>query len=261
MSSTARTASAKARLERGLGRRVRPAQRTPCAPKAGPPPTPPGCRSSRCWRATRRSPRADRPRAAGHRAAQPARLHPPRHALRLLEQRPALPPMGLRLRLKAGYSLAGFHGQSLVILRSAQALRADRRRQRLALVHHRRAHAGWDDEDLDSSSRCPARPSKRSKPARSCTAAARRARARALPPPLARPASSARRAAGRAAAARPARPAAALAAGRLLRCGCCLARRVIESLNSRIPEPSERPISGRRRAPKTSSRITTRKAM
>jgi hypothetical protein len=27
-----------------------------------------------------------------------------------------LPPMGLRLRLKAGYSLAGFHGESLVIL-------------------------------------------------------------------------------------------------------------------------------------------------
>jgi hypothetical protein len=29
---------------------------------------------------------------------------------------PALPPMGLRLRLKAGYSLAGFHGQALLIL-------------------------------------------------------------------------------------------------------------------------------------------------
>jgi hypothetical protein len=29
---------------------------------------------------------------------------------------PALPPMGLRLRLKASFSLAGFHGESLVIL-------------------------------------------------------------------------------------------------------------------------------------------------
>jgi hypothetical protein len=29
---------------------------------------------------------------------------------------PDLPPMGLRLRLKAGYSLAGFHGESLVVL-------------------------------------------------------------------------------------------------------------------------------------------------
>jgi hypothetical protein len=30
----------------------------------------------------------------------------------------ALPPMGLRLRLKASYSLAGFHGESLVVLRA-----------------------------------------------------------------------------------------------------------------------------------------------
>jgi hypothetical protein len=31
---------------------------------------------------------------------------------------PALPPMGLRLRLKASYSLAGYHGQALVVLRA-----------------------------------------------------------------------------------------------------------------------------------------------
>ncbi len=31
---------------------------------------------------------------------------------------PALPPMGLRLRLRAGYSLAGFTGESLIILRA-----------------------------------------------------------------------------------------------------------------------------------------------
>jgi hypothetical protein len=31
---------------------------------------------------------------------------------------PNLPPMGLRLRLRAGYSLAGFSGESLVILRA-----------------------------------------------------------------------------------------------------------------------------------------------
>jgi hypothetical protein len=29
-----------------------------------------------------------------------------------------LPPMGLRLRLKAGFSLAGFHGESLIVLRA-----------------------------------------------------------------------------------------------------------------------------------------------
>jgi hypothetical protein len=31
---------------------------------------------------------------------------------------PTLPPMGLRLRLKASYSLAGFHGESLIVLRA-----------------------------------------------------------------------------------------------------------------------------------------------
>ena len=31
---------------------------------------------------------------------------------------PTLPPMGLRLRLKASFSLAGFHGESLVVLRA-----------------------------------------------------------------------------------------------------------------------------------------------
>jgi hypothetical protein len=31
---------------------------------------------------------------------------------------PSLPPMGLRLRLRAAYSLAGFHGQALVVLRA-----------------------------------------------------------------------------------------------------------------------------------------------
>ncbi|HEY3960315.1 MAG TPA: hypothetical protein VGL68_07385 [Solirubrobacteraceae bacterium] len=31
---------------------------------------------------------------------------------------PALPPMGLRLRLRASYSLAGFHGESLIVLRA-----------------------------------------------------------------------------------------------------------------------------------------------
>lgn len=33
---------------------------------------------------------------------------------------PSLPPMGLRLRLKASFSLAGYHGQALVVLRALQ---------------------------------------------------------------------------------------------------------------------------------------------
>lgn len=31
---------------------------------------------------------------------------------------PVLPPMGLRLRLKASFNLAGYHGEALVILRA-----------------------------------------------------------------------------------------------------------------------------------------------
>ena len=65
-------------------------------------------------------------------------IHPATH-FASSSSNPDLPPMGLRLRLKASYSLAGFHGESLIDPRGAQALRADRRRQRLAVVHHRRA--------------------------------------------------------------------------------------------------------------------------
>ena len=55
--------------------------------------------------------------------------------------------------------------------RSAEALRADRRRQRLAVVHHRRAQpAAGTTKTSNRSSRSPARNSKRSKAARSCTA-------------------------------------------------------------------------------------------
>lgn len=41
----------------------------------------------------------------------------------------------------------------------------------------------------------------------------------------------------------------------------CLLELLIASLNSRIPLPSERPISGSRRAPNTNNRITTMNAM
>ncbi len=42
-------------------------------------------------------------------------IHPATH-FASSSSNPKLPPMGLRLRLRAGYSLAGFHGESLVIL-------------------------------------------------------------------------------------------------------------------------------------------------
>ena len=47
---------------------------------------------------------------------------------------PSAPPMGLRLRLKAGYGLGGFSGPAQDDRRGDEALRPDRRRQRLQLV-------------------------------------------------------------------------------------------------------------------------------
>jgi hypothetical protein len=44
-------------------------------------------------------------------------IHPATH-FASSDSAPALPPMGLRLRLRASYSLAGFHGESLIVLRA-----------------------------------------------------------------------------------------------------------------------------------------------
>jgi hypothetical protein len=44
-------------------------------------------------------------------------IHPATH-FASSDSDPSLPPMGLRLRLKAGFSLAGFHGESLIVLRA-----------------------------------------------------------------------------------------------------------------------------------------------
>jgi hypothetical protein len=53
------------------------------------------------------------------RATQRGYIHPATHFASSSAD-PKLPPMGLRLRLRASYSLAGFHGQSLVILRALE---------------------------------------------------------------------------------------------------------------------------------------------
>ena len=67
-----------------------------------------------------------------------ARLHLSGDALRVVVERPALPPMGLRLRLKSGYSLARFHGRGVGDPQGVEDLRDDRRRQRFLVVHQRR---------------------------------------------------------------------------------------------------------------------------
>jgi hypothetical protein len=66
-----------------------------------------------------------------------------------------LPPMGLRLRLRAGYDLSGFHGESLVVL---EALK----RYGLIVADNGSPwfitgapDPGWNDEDLEQIKRVP----------------------------------------------------------------------------------------------------------
>ena len=88
-----------------------------CAPRATPPPTPPACRSSPAWSATTRSqPGEHRPRDPGHLRRHPRRLDPPGLTLRRLDRpTPNAPPMGMRLRMKAGYDISGLTGAARVI--------------------------------------------------------------------------------------------------------------------------------------------------
>jgi hypothetical protein len=68
---------------------------------------------------------------------------------------PSLPPMGLRLRLSSAYSLAGFHGESLVILRALKRyglIVADNGSSwYITGAPDRR----WNDTDLDQLKRVP----------------------------------------------------------------------------------------------------------
>ena len=75
-------------------------------------------------------------------------MHPATHAASSSSD-PSRPPMGLRLRLKAGYDVSHFHGASLVIL---QALR----RYGMIVADNGSSwyitgatDTGWDDEDLN----------------------------------------------------------------------------------------------------------------
>jgi hypothetical protein len=68
---------------------------------------------------------------------------------------PNLPPMGLRLRLKASFSLAGFHGESLIVLRALK-------RYGLIVADNGSSwyitgapDPRWNDEDLEQIKRVP----------------------------------------------------------------------------------------------------------
>ena len=181
----------------------------------------------------------------------------------------ALPPeSGLRLRLKGSFNLSPYHGQALVVLRALKRyglIVADNGSNwYITGAPDRR----WNDEDLDQLKRVPGSAFRRCGLVRSCDASrlrvglhdGRRLRLyRHWGQGLRHRGLGHRRLRLR-----------GLLLRRLLRSGllwgteCCgglIGLPRDESLNSRMPLPSERPISGRRRAPNTSSRITTRNAI
>jgi hypothetical protein len=88
------------------------------------------------------------------RATQRGYIHPATHFASSSAD-PKLPPMGLRLRLRASYSLAGFHGQSLVILRALE-------RYGMIVADHGSSwyltgapDPRWNDADLEQLKRVP----------------------------------------------------------------------------------------------------------
>ena len=81
-------------------------------------------------------------------------IHPATH-LASDDADPDLPPMGLRLRLKASFGLAGYHGQALVILRALK-------RYGLIVADNGSSwyitgapSPRWNEEDLDQLERVP----------------------------------------------------------------------------------------------------------
>lgn len=87
-------------------------------------------------------------------ATQQGYIHPATHYASSSSD-PALPPMGLRLRLKASFDLAAYHGQALVILRALK-------RYGLIVADNGSPwyitgapNPGWNNEDLNQLKRVP----------------------------------------------------------------------------------------------------------
>jgi hypothetical protein len=81
-------------------------------------------------------------------------IHPATH-FASSDSDPSLPPMGLRLRLRASYSLAGFHGESLIVLRALK-------RYGLIVADNGSSwyitgapDPRWNDDDLEQIKRVP----------------------------------------------------------------------------------------------------------
>ncbi len=142
-------------------------------------------------------------------------IHPATH-FASSSSNPALPPMGLRLRLKAGYSLAGFSGEALIVL---EALK----RYGLIVADNGSPwfitgapSPSWDEANLQELKQVPGSEFEAVETARSSTTMVRRrgrrdaGRRRGAPaggrPTALRPGASARQAPGRAAEPRRTRP-------------------------------------------------------
>jgi hypothetical protein len=82
------------------------------------------------------------------RRSQRAYIHPATHFASTSSD-PALPPMGLRLRLKASYDLSRFHGQSLVILRALQRYGMIVADNGASWFISGATDPRWDDDDLN----------------------------------------------------------------------------------------------------------------
>jgi hypothetical protein len=68
---------------------------------------------------------------------------------------PDLPPMGLRLRLKASYSLASFHGESLIVLRALKRYGLIVADNGTSWYITGAPSPHWNDEDLEQIKRVP----------------------------------------------------------------------------------------------------------
>ena len=154
-------------LPKGNGWRPGPGRsgtsaRTSSGPPAGRRRMRPAWRSSPGSRATTRSSGRDRPRAPLHGAAHPPRLRLPGTALREQLGRSESAADGAPAAAEGELRRERLPAPGADRARCAQALRNARLRQRLELVHHRRAGPRWSNDQLHTLGRSRARTSRSS---------------------------------------------------------------------------------------------------
>ena len=86
--------------------------------------------------------------------SQAGYIHPATH-FASSSSNPNLPPMGLRLRLKASYSLAGFHGESLIVLEALKRFGLIVADNGSPWFITGAPSPNWNDEDLEQIKQVP----------------------------------------------------------------------------------------------------------